>query len=551
MVLLGLIPSLIVIGLLIITFYVSFQTSVTTAGYTFQHYVDLYTDPFTYQTFANTLGFAGVMLVFAFLFGVPLAWLVERTNLPGKSFVYSAVTLAILLPGFFTAMGWLFLAHPKIGMLNQMVEAITGSTDPVFNVVGIPGMGFVQGLSLAPLVFTLTATSLRTMDASLEEAARTSGASFLKTLWRVTLPLSWPSLLAAALYTFTIGISAFDVPAVIGMSNRIFTFSTYLYLQTHPLQGPPNYGIAGAFSTFMLIVGLLMSWWYSRVLVHARKYQVVTGKAFRPKIEQLGAWVAPAWIFIGLFLLLAEILPVLLLIFTAGEPYLQPPTLKTLQTLSFSNVLNLQWSLIQRGAVNSAWLVIGAPTFALLFSFVLSWVVLRTRVRFRFVFDFIAFLPHAVPSIIFGVAALLAALFVVTWPPGLYGSVVLLLIVYSVVNISFATRVTNSALIQIHPELEEAGYVSGASRFTVFRRILTPLLRPAFFTGWLWMALLCFRELTLATVLFAPSNITLPEVVWSLWYAGQQSQAAGVTLIMMAVLFPFIVIYRRLAGTRI
>jgi iron(III) transport system permease protein len=543
MVLLALIPSAIIVGLLLLVIWVSFRESLTASGYTLRHYVNLYTDPFAYNSFLNTMGFTAVSLSVALLLGIPIAWLVERTDVGGKSWITAAMTISVLIPGFFTAMGWLFLAHPRIGMLNQMAMNLFGWQAGPFNIVNVPGMGFVQGLNLASLVFIMTVASLRAMDASLEESAQMSGASFLQTMRHVTLPLAFPGMLAAALYTLTIGISAFDIPLIIGLSNRIFTFSTYLYVKTNPQEGLPEYGLPAAFATFMVILALLLSWWYSRMLVKARNYQVITGKNYKPKMVQLGRWVVLAWIILGGYILIAKVMPLLLLIWASLLPYLQPPSAAALGLLTFKNFNNLPWPLIQRGLGNTAWLVILAPTIALAISLIFSWVVLRSRSRFRLAFDFVAFLPHAVPSVLFAFAGLLAALFVIRGPIDLYGTLALLVIMYSINHISFGTRVTNSGLIQISGELEEAAYVSGASTLQVLRRVIVPLLMPSFLYGGLLLALLTFRELTTATMLFSPDNITLSVVVWSLWHSGNIAQASAVTLIMMAILLPLVVLY--------
>ncbi|HLY65660.1 MAG TPA: ABC transporter permease subunit, partial [Chloroflexota bacterium] len=180
--------------------------------------------------------------------------------------------MSLLVPGFFIAMGWLFLLHPRIGMVNQIAMNNLGLKSAPFNLLSIPGMGWVQGLGLASLVFVMTSASLRAMDSSLEEAAETSGASFLGRMRRITLPLAFPAILAAGLYVVPIAFSAFDVPLIIGLSNRILTFSTYLYTKTNPQQGLPEYGIPAAFSSLMMVMGIVMTWWYGRTLQQARKY---------------------------------------------------------------------------------------------------------------------------------------------------------------------------------------------------------------------------------------------------------------------------------------
>lgn len=169
--------------------------------------------------------------------------------------------------------------------------------------------------------------------------------------------------------------------------------------------------------------------------------------------------------------------------------------------------------------------------------------MLRSRIRGRFVLDFFAFLPHTLPSIVFGVGALLLALFVLRAVVPIYGTLWVLLFVYVIVRLSYGTRMTNSALIQVHRELEEAGYASGAGTWGVVRRILVPILTPAMLYSWVWIALLTYRELTLAILLSTPNNITLPVVVWSLWISGGLGQSSALTIIMLVLLAPIIAGY--------
>src|SRR5262249_917437 len=162
----------------------------------------------------------------------------------------------------------------------------------------VPGMGLIQGLGLASVVFVLTTASLRSMDPQLEDAASMSGASFVMVLRRVVVPLAWPGLLASALYVFAIGLGAFDVPLGIGLRNRIYAFSSFLYVMSVPnADGLPRYGLIAAFATFMIVLALLLSWWYSRVLLQSRRYQTVTGKGYRPRLFALRKWSLAAWAF--------------------------------------------------------------------------------------------------------------------------------------------------------------------------------------------------------------------------------------------------------------
>ena len=159
----------------------------------------------------------------------------------------------------------------------------------------------------------------------------------------------------------------------------------------------------------------------------------------------------------------------------------------------------------------------------------------------RSLFDFIAFLPHAVPNILFGVSVLLFSLFVLKG--ALNGTLTLLLFVFIVARLSYATRMTNSALLQLHRELEEAAHMAGASTWVTVRRVLLPLLTPTLIYAWLWMALLTFRELTLALILTTRENLTVPVLIWSLWTSHGLSTAAAISLILMAMMVPMIFLY--------
>ncbi len=542
--------AMLLLSLLGVVVVMAFSTSGLSGPFTLDNFVDLFRSTSALNALGNTLVYVIVATATSLVVGVPAAWIVERTDLPGKSVVYGVFVIGVLIPGFFTAMGWLFMFHPKSGIINQiLVDAFALSGAP-FNIVSMPAMGFVQGLSLASVVFAMTCTTFRTMDVALEDAARASGATFLGQLRRVTLPLAWPSILAATLYVAIIAFGAFDVPAIIGLSAREFTFSTFLYFNVNPQAGMPKYGLVAAFSTFMILAGILLSWAYSRVLKRGNRYRVVTGKNYKPTTVGLGRWVWAAWGFLGLYFLVSKVMPLVAVMWTALLPYLQPPSPEALASISLANLTGLPWKLMLDAALNTAIVVIAVPTLAMLYSAILSWVVIRSKYRFRAVYDYVAFIPHAVPTLILGVGALLLALFVVPQQLRLYGSVTLLAIVMSLVMVSFGTRMTNSGLIQIHPELEEAAAVSGAGTFTTLRRVLVPLLRPTLTNGWLWIAILTFRELTVPLILFSPANMTLAVAVWTLWSGGLQGQAAMITVLMLLAVTPLALLYLRLTRNR-
>ncbi|HLG69013.1 MAG TPA: iron ABC transporter permease [Chloroflexota bacterium] len=544
---LALAPMAVIALFVAVLIWISFQKGVTgtaTAQYALENYTALLGDPFFYSVCLNTLVFAAVTVVVALAIGLPIAWLAERTTMHAKALVYCVMTFGLIVPGIYTAMGWTFIGHPRIGILNQWLMQAFNLNDAPINVATPVGMGFVQGLSLASLGFILSAQMFRSMNPSLEEAARVHGMKLGRVLWKVTLPLARPGILAAVIYIVTIALATFDIPAILGLGNRVYMLSTHVYDLLHPPgEGTPRYGISAALGVLMIAVAFALTTWYARVLKQGHRYQVITGKAYRPTPIALGRWEVAGWAFIALYALCAAVLPLLCLAFAAFTPFLMVPSADAFSKLTLKNYTGLNWELVSRGLTNTVLLMIVVPVVVLLLAFAISWLVVRSRSRARYVLDFGAFLPHALPELIMAVSALLLALFVVGHLLPLFGSVWLMAIVYIIARLAFATRALNGALLQIHRELEEAAVAAGLSVARASWKVLFPLLRPALFSVWLWTALLVYRELTAAVFLSSQNSITLQAVVWSFWMSSARNQAAAVTLLVSAVMAPLMVVF--------
>jgi iron(III) transport system permease protein len=515
--------------------------------YTAQNFVEVFSDARTFAVLLDTIDFSLIALAVALAFGIPAAWLAERTDFPAKSLLFTLMAVGLLIPGFAAAMGWLFLLHPRIGLLNQLLMSSFHLAGPPLSINSIAGMGWVQGLNLAPLAFIMTAAVFRSLDPTLEEAAQVHGANGFTVLRRITVRLAWPGILAAAIYIFMTAFAAFDVPAIIGWGNRIFTFTTYLYLLLNPQDSLPRYGLGAALSTVAMVIAALMSAWYGAMQRRSRRFAVVTGRAYRPKIVRLGRRRPAAWCFVGGYFVLGKVLPIALLGWSSLLPFFQLPSARAVATISLAHYFSLPWELVLTALWNTSVLAVLTPSLTLVLSLAFSWIVLRSKFPGRTAFDFIAFLPHAVPSIVFGVGALLLTLFVIQRALPIYGTVWILLIVFTIARLSYATRMTNSGLIQIHPELEESALISGGTAWDAFARISLPLLAPTLLYAWLWIALLIFRELTLAVILSTADNLTFPVVVWSLWLGGGLGQASALAVVMLLTMTPMIAIYWLLA----
>ncbi len=534
----------VVVALLVLILTIAFQDPLDSSIYTLQNFRDLYLDPFVYKTLLNTAGFTIVATLTALFFAIPIAWLAERTDLPGRSWVFPIMTASAVIPGLFSALGWLFMFHPRMGLVNRwLVDVVPFVHTSPFNIISISGMGFITGLSLSSLAFIMLAATFRAMDPALEESAQIHGMTFALRLWKITLPLMWPGILAVGIYIATIGLASFDVPAVIGLANRIFTFSTFGYYEADPLEGPPNFSIVGASSVFMIITGLLLSWWYLRVIRQSHKYTLVTGKSYRPKMLMLGHWWILGWAFVGLKILLSFVFPFLVLVWASLLQYFQPISRSAIASISLDNFRQIPWDAFWVAAKNTAILTLAVPTLLVIIGLAISWVVIRSGIRFAWLFDVVAFFPHAVPNLIFSVAILIVGLF---WVPEFipfYNTVYIILAAFVIARISFPTRVYNNALLQIHKELDEAGYVSGLGVLGVLRHVLIPILAPATLYVWIWLALLSYRELTLAAFLTAKDNQTIPTLILSFVTRGEPTTAAAISLLLVAFMMPLVFLY--------
>ena len=421
--------------------------------------------------------------------------------------------------------------------------SVLGLQTAPFNVASIFCMGLIEGLSLTPLTFIMTSVALRAMDPALEEAAAMSGARPWQTTWKVTLRVVFPGLLAAAIYVSAVCFAAFDVPAILGLTNRIYTFSTYVFRQLTPTEGLPEYGNVATLGVIMLAFAVLMGWGYRRVQREAPRYAVVTGKGYQPRIAALGRLKWPAVAFVAGYFVVAQLLPLIILGWVSALPYLQLPSASALAQVSLNNFWTIPTDLLSRSIKNTIFLMLVVPTITVAISVAMSWVVLRSKVHGRALFDFFAFLPVTVPPIVFSIAALLLALFAINRVVPIYGTIWILVLVYVIARLSYGTRMTNTAMIQIHRELDEAALVSGAGTSGVLRSVLIPLLAPSMLYAWIWIALLTYRELTLPVVLSSHDNLPFSILVWSYVQSSSYGRASAAALMMLALMVPFLALY--------
>lgn len=539
-------PLFATICLVIASVWMSFQPNPGAAakGMSLQNYSDLVGSGMIGAVIINTLVFSSVSVIVSGCLGSIAAWLVARTDIPGKGLIRTLMTLNVILPGYVVAMGWLFLFADRIGSINALLAGLIGVGKFRISITNPIGMGVVEGFSLASLFFIMLVDVFKSANPSLEEAAQVHGLGKASVTLRIILPLATPSILAAAFYAAIVAVAAFDVPAIIGLSGRTLTLSTYLYLLIEPGGGSlPAYGVAAATGVLIICVTIVPMILYQRLLGRSYKYAVISGKGYRPRSIELAAQTKVAiWLFVGAYFVFAQLLPLLNTIWVSLQPYTRPISIAGFSDISLSAYHSLSWPLLLLGFRNTAFLMIAAPTLAVFFGVFIAWTVVRSKLSWRGIYDYFAFLPHMVPSVVFALSMLLIGLFVIP-QLGLYGTIYAILIVYVVTHISFATRTLNSILLAINIELDEVASAHGIGPWRRLLTIIVPLLLPTLASTWLWLALLSYRELTVASFLATRENITLSAVIWSSWTSGGTSLSATMTVIGLLIMAPIIALY--------
>ena len=508
-----------------------------TVPFTLENFSEVYLNPGTYQILLNTLFFAVATVGVALVFTVPLVWILMRTDVPLKKTIYVLLTVGILIPVFLRTIAWILLLSPRIGLINKWLQSLFTLDTPPFNLYSLAGMAFVQGISFVPGAFFMLAASYRSMDPSLEEAAYTAGVGKLRTFLKINIPITWPAIAAVMVYLFMTALAVFEVPAIIGLPARILVLSSLIYNSTTPSTGLPNYGMAGAYGAIMLVLGLVFAYLYVRLVKQGKKYTVITGRGYRPREIALGRWKWPALAFVFFYLAIEVLIPFLVLLWASVLPYLQLPSQSAFSSITLKHYVDIPLRVGARPFINTFILMFAVPTLTMILSVLVSWVVIRTQVSFRGWLDTLAFVPHAVPGILMAVGLAYLGLAYRDYFP-LYGTVLIIILAHTINWIAYGTRTTNSVMIQVHRELEEAGRVAGASTQRVLWKIVLPLIAAGVLNSWIWIGLLSYREVTMALTLYTRHNVVVSTVVWQFWGSGwvPEVSALGVILILFAAI---------------
>lgn len=517
-------------------------------GLTLANFGAVYGDPRTYRLLGTTLLFVACSTALALGVSVPLAWLVERTDLPLRRLFRALIVLPMATPPVLMAIAWVMLLSPRTGLFNTVLTGLFGPDAGVLDPFTFSGMIFVQALTLVPSTYLILAPAFRNMDPSLEEAALASGAGTLMTIRRVLLPVLRPAILAAAVYLAIVGFVVFDVPGTLGLPVRKLVLSTEIYaLVTQPSGGLPEYGRISALAGIFLVALLALSFAYQRLTAQSARFVTITGKNYRSRPLPLRAWRWPAAAFAACYFLLAVAAPLAILTWTSLLPYATGVSVEMLGQLTLRNHLEfLGNSRVLEATRNSLVVAVVAATVVSLLSVVTAWTVVRSKAPGRRVLDTLSFLPMAMPGVMVGVALIYVYLTITVVP--IYGSIWILVVAYTTTYIAFGSRATNGVMHQLSADLEEAAAASGAGWARTFRRVTLPLMFPALAAVWVWVLAHAVRELSAALMLQGRTNTVVSTLLWDYWTSGQQVTAAAVGVWLMAALLVVVAVWQLLSS---
>lgn len=503
--------------------------------FSLDNYIELFSASEFAEVIWNSVLLAALTTVVAVVLGVVFAVFLERTNLPFRKSLRSLVLWPMYVSHLVLAFAWFIMYGPS-GYVTTAANAWFGGS--FWNLYTIAGMSVVAGTSLAPLVYLFCSSSAKLVDATLEDAGRMMGASSLRVIWSISIPLMRPAIIYSALLTFIGSLEMLSVPLVFGRPVGMQFFTTFLY--TRGLGGvEPDYGILGAAAAVMLVIitGLLVL--QGMLLRKAGRFVTLKGKAQRRKLADLGALRWPLFAFFLIYNIAILGIPMVGIVLRSVTTFLTP-LMSPLDLLTVNNyTLLFEYPAYRRSITNS--LVISAlgGAIATLFVALVTIVVHRSEFPFRKQLEYVALYPRAVPGIVAGIG-LFWAMLLLPFMEVFYGTIWILVIAFTMRGIPTAFGAISPALMQIGKELDQAARSAGADWWSTTRSVIMPLLKPAVFSAYVLLFLSFLKEYSAAVFLFAPGSEIIGTTMLSFWGNGDSGPVAALSVIQLAITALFV-----------
>jgi iron(III) transport system permease protein len=507
---------------------------------TLQNYFDALTSTGIGLSILNTVEFAVGSALLSTIIGSLLAFVVSRTDAYLRRVITYSLLIILALPWFVEDISWTYLANPSNGLLNLAVRAVTGSNVTLFNVYTLYGMVVVMGLNLSSLAYLVIYPSMKNVDPALEESARISGAGPLTAMLKVDLSLARPAIIAGFLLCFIIAAESFDIAAVIGAPAGVSLLSYEIYRATYIT--PPQYGLASAISTILVIMTSLVLVFYLKAVRVADRYTVVSGRLGRPSLIKLGRLRAPVSAVAVLYFIAYPLMVLGTLLFASLHSFWNP---SNLGQLTLVNYLSLsEYPTLGQGIFNSITVSFLSATGCVVLAFYFSYSSTKVGGILSNVAQFVSGLPLAVPAIVIGLSIFWLIVYL---PFGIFGSVWALILAYIIRYLPIATRFLSGPILQIHRELEEVSRISGATALQTVAGITLPLLRPAFLISLLYVFVVTVKDLGVAVMLVSERNVVLSYSIYTIWLSGHYLVAAAASILLVLGVASVVVIVSRLS----
>lgn len=507
-----------------------------TRVFTLDHYRHLFVDPAFVKPLVTTMWTSAAVGVLCLVAAAPMAWLVSRTDLPGKRMLRTLILASFVTPPFLGAFAWVLLGGPNAGLLNQWYYALTGlkafEATPLINIFSAWGMVFVMALYTFPYVFTFVANSLDMIPSELEEASAIFGATPLRTAAHVTLPLVMPALLAGFLVAFLQSMTLFGVPAILALPAGIDTMTTKIWSL---FQFPPQLGLAAAASLPLLLITVVLLR-AQRAIMGRRGYSIIGGKSTGIRLMKLGAWKVPSLVLFAFVLGCSIILPYGVLLRTALVKNWAAPMAGNFSFEHWRFVF-MEFSGTKVALVNTFILGASAATAGTVLVVMIGYLSLRKVVWGHRYLAFLATAPVAIPGIVLAVGLFLSY----TRPPlVLYGTLAIIFLAYLTKELPVGFQQVSSSLKAVHPELEEAGRIFGATRLRTLADITAPLIRNGVIATWILIFIGSIRELSATILLFTAKTKTISVTMFDLRESNDWGPIAVLSITMLVITFAMV-----------
>lgn len=493
---------------------------------TLENWRTVLSDPATFEVLLTTMVIAVPRTVLALVLATFFAWCIARTNTPFKRLLEGLLVFMFFLPELPWVLAWMLLGAPNVGLLNQWLGALFSGGEGLIDVYSYGGLIVLGAARSAPVLFLFIYPALLAMDATLEEAARMSGASAWRTVWRINFPLLLPALLACGILSFVVAMEAFEIPQLLGTPAKIFVLTTRIYDLAYGGH-VANFGAAMAMALILLVMtgSLIVVQWR---LLRGRAYTTVSGRGFKAQPLDLGAgrWISFA-IIVGFFILFGA-LPLAVLVTNSFMELSGFISWEMFTTQHWTDALSREEVLT---SIRDTLLVgIAAATAGVIMSLFISYIVTRTGWRGRKVMDLMAWAPWAVPGLVMS----LGFLWAFVWLP-IYGTLWVVALALVARGLPVASRFFTSTMVQLSAELEESARVHGGSWTRTFWRIWLPLLRPAIVGAWILLFVIAVRVLDVVVLLAGPGVRMLSVDIFFWTVTGRQEAASVLALIQTAL----------------